>query len=241
MANWLRKLFHKPTPEEIATAKREAHIKAYEERMAKMPVYMKLDREKYMEPKFIYTPNIAYQKHYVIFDFETTGTDPHYCEIIEIGALKIADGEIIDKFQCLVKPKYAIPEDATAINHITNDMVKDAPEIENVIPSFLDFIGDSKLMGYNIGKFDFIILRRYAMALCGISLNNNLTDVYSLSRKKLDLPKYTLSDVARYFKIKPSNAHRSIGDCETTWEVFKKIQKIYQDEIKAKRQEKNET
>lgn len=206
-----------------------------------LPSYMKLDRNTYMEPKFRYFQNPAYQKHYIIYDFETTGVDPHYCEIIEIGAIKIADNEIIDRFQSLVKPKYPIPEDATAVNHITNEMVGDAPTIEQIFPLFLDFIADSRLVGYNIAKFDHIILRRYAVALCGKTLDNYITDVYSLSRKSLDLKKYTLSDVAKYFKIKPSNAHRSMGDCETTFECFKKLQDIRKKELEEKKEKKNES
>ena len=205
-----------------------------------MPSYMKLDRNLYTEPKTKYTPNIAHQKHFIVYDFETTGIDPHYCEIIEIGALKIADGEIVDRFQSLVKPAYPIPADATRVNHITNEMVQNAPTAEEIIPSFLDFIGDSKMMGYNNARYDHIILRRYAMAICGKSMDNLITDVYSLCRKKLDLNKYTLSDVAKYFNIDTSNAHRSIGDCETTFECFKRLQAIYQTELQEKKQAKNE-
>ena len=211
-----------------------------EQAKTEMPGYMRIDKNLYMEPKFRYFPNISSQKHYIVFDFETTGVDPNYCEIIEIGAIKIADNEIIDRFQSFVKPCFPIPPDATKVNNITNEMVANAPAAEQIIPLFLDFIGDSRLMGYNIARFDFIILRRYAMAICGKSLDNYITDVYSMSRKKLQLPKYTLSSVANHFKIPTSNAHRSIGDCETTFECYKKLQEIYKAELEAKKQAKNE-
>lgn len=204
------------------------------------PSYMRLNKKLYTEPKARYFPNIANQKHYVVYDFETTGVDPHSCEIIEIGALKVADGKIVDRFQSLVKPFYPIPEGASKVNHITNEMVKNAPTAYDIIPSFVDFIGDSKLIGYNIARFDHIILRRYVMDICGKSLDNYITDVYSLCRKKLNLDKYTLSDVASYYNIDTSNAHRSIGDCETTLECFKHIQELYKQELEEKKQAKNE-
>ncbi len=204
------------------------------------PYYMTIFRDRYMEPQAEFAPNIAHQKNYIVYDFETTNVDPFSCEIIEIGAIKITDGEITDKFQSLVKPFTPIPPEATKVNHITNEMVAEAPTAEEILPSFIEFIGDSKLLGYNIMKFDHIILRRYALAICDKFLDNNITDVYLISRKKLDLNKYTLSDVAKYFKIKNSNAHRAIGDCITTYECYKKIQEIYKNEIKEKRK-KNET
>lgn len=200
----------------------------------KSPSYMMLKPDSYMEPKAPYAPNYVHQKHYIVYDFETTGVDPHQCEIIEIGAIKVDDGKIIDRFQTLVKPFNPIPPGATKVNHITNAMVKDAPTAEEIIPSFIDFIGDSKLVGYNIMGFDHIILRRYAMAICGKSLNNYVTDVYQLCRKTIKIPKYTLSDVARYFNIDITNAHRSIGDCETTLKCFRELQKIYKENIAKK-------
>lgn len=196
---------------------------------ANLPPYFNVGQDRYMTPRAEFTPNYVNQKHYIVYDFETTGVDPHECEIIEIGALKIADGQIVDRFQSLVKPFYPIPADATQVNHITNAMVENAPSASEVLPRFLDFIEDSKLVGYNIVKFDHIILRRYAAGICGRSLSNYITDVFLLSRKSFDLPKYTLSDVANYLGVNVSNAHRSIGDCETTWECLKKLQEIYKE------------
>lgn len=202
-----------------------------------LPLYMTLKPDSYMEPRAPYAPNSAYQKHYIVYDFETTGIDPHQCEIVEIGAIKVDDGEIIDRFQTFIKPFNPIPAEATKVNHITNAMVKDAPTAEEVFTSFIDFIGDSKLVGYNIVGFDHIILRRYAMAICGKLLNNYVTDVYQLFRRTVKIPKNTLSDAAHYFDIDITDAHRSIGDCETTFKCFCELQKV----LKANRAKKNET
>lgn len=204
------------------------------------PSYMKVSRVSYMEPPIRYAQNISHQKHFVVFDFETTGIDVDYCEIIEIGALKYSEGEIIDTFETFVKPHFPIPSDATEVNHITNEMVEYAPSAEDIIPKFLDFIGDSKLIGYNIAKYDYIILRRYALGVCGVKLDNMITDVYKMARRKLALPKYRLSDVANHFMIDISNAHRALGDCETTLECFLKLQEIYRADLEYRRTHKDE-
>jgi len=195
------------------------------------PPYMTLEEYKYMNPPFRHSNSVSKMKDYVVFDFETTGTDAKYCEIIEIGAIKVLDGQIIEKFESFVKPYFRIPDDAIKINHITNEMVSNAPPAEKIIPAFLEFIGDSKLIGYNIKKYDFIILRRYAVAICGKTLDNMITDVYIMARKKLAMERYRLIDVAKHFKIDTSNAHRAIGDCVTTFECFKRLQQIYKDDL----------
>lgn len=193
------------------------------------PSYMTIDRSKYTEPRAQFCPRVSRQKNYVVYDFETTSGDPYSCEIVEIGALKVSDGQVVDRFQSLVKPFYPIPEESIRVHHITDDMVSAAPTAEQIIPLFLDFIGDSNLVGYNIMRFDHIILRRYAMAICGKFLDNYISDAYLLGSKILDLNRYTLSDVANHFGIEPSNVHRSVGDCEITLAVFKELQKLYRD------------
>lgn len=90
---------------------------------------------------------------YIAFDIETTGLDPMYDEIIEIGAIKIEDGKEIETFSTLIKPEYEIDEFITELTGITNEMVMDAPKINEVLPKFMDFIKDSIILGYNV-NFD---------------------------------------------------------------------------------------
>jgi len=80
-----------------------------------------------------YTPN------YVIFDLETTGISPNYDEVIEISALKVKGGEVVDEFNTLVNPGRKIPFGATKVNGITNAMVAEAPAFSHVLAEFLDF------------------------------------------------------------------------------------------------------
>ena len=97
---------------------------------------------------------LQYLPNYVLFDLETTGLVTELDAIIEISALKVKGGEIIDEFSTLVNPCMHIPYVASCVNGIVDDMVKDAPEIEEALKDFIAFVGNSVLMGHNIKRFD---------------------------------------------------------------------------------------
>ena len=103
-----------------------------------------------------YTPN------YVIFDLETTGISPNYDEVIEISALKVKGGEVVDEFNTLVNPGRKIPFGATKVNGITNAMVAEAPAFSHVLAEFLDFAEGLVLVGHNIARFDMKFIWRDA-------------------------------------------------------------------------------
>ena len=84
-----------------------------------------------------------YVPDYVLFDLETTGTSSNYDEVIEISAVKVQSGVIVDEFSQLVNPGRPIPFAASMVNHITDDMVAEAPEFEEILQVFMDFVGDS--------------------------------------------------------------------------------------------------
>lgn len=155
----------------------------------------------------------------IIFDLETTGFGAS-CEIIEISALKVVDNSIVDTFDTLVCPSSPISPNVTAINHITNDMVKNAPFPEDIIPDFLNFIGDNELIGHNITTFDLPVLRRYSYAICQHELLNPHSDVLYISKHKLELPDYKLKTIAEYFNIDYSGAHRALKDCYITYQCL---------------------
>lgn len=90
---------------------------------------------------------------YVVFDLETTGFSPIKDKIIEIGAVKVEHGEITDKFSTFVNPKVPIPFQITQLTSITDQMVIGAPDIETVLPQFMEFIGDAALVAHN-ASFD---------------------------------------------------------------------------------------
>ena len=174
-------------------------------------------------------PNTANEKRsdYIVFDLETTGIDTRTTEIVEIGAIKVLNGKIIDSFSSLVKPARPIPADATQVNNITNDMVKNAPAPSRIIPQFVNFIGNNVLMGYNIENFDMPILMRYAKEICRKDLSNSTIDVYKMVQTKLaDIPNRKLTTVASYFNLSIDGAHRVIEDCALTNQVYLKIKDI---------------
>ena len=95
-----------------------------------------------------------YTPDYVIFDLETTGISPNYDEVIEISALKVKGGKVVDEFNTLVNPGRKIPFGATKVNGITNAMVAEAPAFSHVLAEFLDFAEGLVLVGHNIARFD---------------------------------------------------------------------------------------
>mgnify|MGYP000252494550 FL=1 len=117
-----------------------------------------------------YTPN------YVIFDLETTGISPNYDEVIEISALKVKGGEVVDEFNTLVNPGRKIPFGATKVNGITNAMVAEAPAFSHVLAEFLDFAEGLVLVGHNIARFDMKFIWRDAEQYFGEIPQNNYVD-----------------------------------------------------------------
>lgn len=160
---------------------------------------------------------------YIVFDLETSGLDIITCEIIEVGAIKVFDDEVVDSFSSLICPKGEIDKAAIEVNSISLIDLYNAPTEEYVIPDFFNFISGYDLCGYNIKTFDIPILRRYARKY-NFNLSNNVNDVLPLARQKLGfLKNKTLSSVAAYFKIDTSFAHRAVSDCKITLDAFKKL------------------
>ena len=163
---------------------------------------------------------------FVVFDLETTGLDTNTCKIIEIGAVKLVDGVITQQFSTFVNPMEHIPDDATMTNNITDDMVKDAPTIEQVFPDFYKFIEGSVLVAHNIA-YDFPIVNRYAKKF-GYVLDNEKQDTLLLAQKHLgQLKKHTLSKVCEFFNIPLIGAHRAVNDTVATAKVFVKLIENY--------------
>ena len=118
---------------------------------------------------------------YVVFDFETTGMNPIVNRIIEIGAVKVIDNNIVDSFSQLINPMQYITTRISNVVNITNDMVEDCPIIEDVLPNFLEFIEDFPLVAHN-ARFDMGFLINNAHRL-GYEVNNVVLDTLLLSRK----------------------------------------------------------
>lgn len=162
-----------------------------------------------------------YTNEYVIFDLETTGLDPDVDAIIEISALKVKDGEIIDEFSTLVNPCMHIPYEASCVNGIVDDMVKDAPKIEEALKDFIAFVGNNVLMGQNIKRFDLRFIQRDAVRYFGKSLTNDYVDTLFVAQRYLpELDSYSLESLADYYDISYDGAHRALADCRINKKVY---------------------
>lgn len=158
---------------------------------------------------------------YVLFDLETTGLSPATDAIIEISALKVSDGEVVDEFSTLVNPGMHIPYFASSVNGITDDMVEDAPDIEQALQDFITFVGDSVLIGHNIRRFDMGFIQRDAVHYFGRQLTNELVDTLMLSKRYLpDLGSHSLESLAGHYDISYEGAHRALADCHINKQVY---------------------
>ncbi len=162
-----------------------------------------------------------YVPDYVLYDLETTGTSWYYDEVIEISAVKVRKGKVVDEFNELVNPKRPIPSAAGMVNHISDEMVADAPVFSEILPEFLAFIGDDVLVGHNIKSFDMKFLYRD----CEKYLNQTLTNDYvdTLAVAKVCFPDWKhrrLSDLAEYYGISTAGAHRALTDCKMNQKVY---------------------
>ena len=159
---------------------------------------------------------------YVVFDLETTGLDGAHDEIIEIGACKIIDGKIVELFSTFVNPNKHISKEITELTGITNDMVKDAPTINYVLPDFYKFCYGSTIVGHNV-QFDMSFIytagRKFAY-----NFDNPLMDTLEMARKKVPgLRNYKLGTVAEKLSVSLENAHRAVHDATATAKVFIKL------------------
>jgi len=161
---------------------------------------------------------------YIVFDLETTGTNIKKDKIIEIGAIKIKNNEIIDKFETLINPNIPIPYKATEINHITDEMVKDAPTFEEIADKLYIFLKDSILAGYNADTFDINLLYD-AYEELGIKFTNDFIDILNIAKNILpELNNYKLEeDLVPYYNIEVKQSHRAISDCITEYKVFNEL------------------
>lgn len=165
---------------------------------------------------------------YTVIDLETTGLSTKNCEIIEMSAVKIRNCQIIDTFETLIKPNAEIPYIVTQKTNITNEMVENAPKINDIFQEFLDFIGDDIVLGHNIDSYDIPILCRYCKELNLDTFNNSTLDTLQFARKcEIDVPDHKLTTLANYFEIEHKNAHRALADCIANHECYQSLKELY--------------
>ena len=167
-----------------------------------------------------------YLSDYIVFDLETTGISCASDQVIEISALKVKNGCVIDEFSTLVNPQIPIPFHATKVNGITDDMVKNSPVFEQALQAFLEFAGDAVLVGHNIHCFDMKFLYRDIDRFWNMSLSNDYIDTLQMARVCLpQLHHHKLTDLANYYGISSEGAHRALCDCRMNQKVFELLGK----------------
>lgn len=162
-----------------------------------------------------------FEDDFVVFDIETTGFSSEDNRIIEIGAVKISNGEIIDSFNYFVNPKVSIPYKITELTGINNDMVKDAETIEEVLPKFLTFIGNSIVVAHN-ADFDTGFIKVNCRRM-GLEFNSGIIDTLPLARFLFpNLKKHKLNVICDHLGISLENHHRAVDDAKATSEILLK-------------------
>lgn len=168
-----------------------------------------------------------YVKDYIVFDLETTGLRPELDAIIEISAIKVENGDVLSKYSTLVNPEMHIPASATAVNGITDEMVAAAPGLYTAVGEFLEFIGDSILVGHNIHTFDTNFIYDAAVSTMNREVRNDYIDTLYMSRKCLpQLAHHRLSDISEYFNIDISGAHRALNDCIMNQKCYEELGRL---------------
>lgn len=166
---------------------------------------------------------------FVIVDIETTGLNPVSDEIIEIGAMKAADGELKDIFNKLVRPEGAVSEEITRLTGISSDMLEGCPPIDEVLREFIGFIGNAPLIAHN-AEFDISFIKDKLKRSAGGELVNGVICTLQTARALLpNLDNHKLHTIAKYFNIEINGRHRAIGDCEATYHIWQHMTKKLED------------
>lgn len=165
----------------------------------------------------------SYDDEYVVFDIETTGLNKEKGKITEIGAVKIKDRQIIDRYSTFIDPEEKLSEEIINLTNITDDMLAGQRKIGEVLPEFLDFVGDAVLVAHN-ASFDTGFVRIKADELGIKNRHNTILDTLELSRTLLkDLKKHKLDVVAKRLGVSLEGHHRAVNDAEATAEIFLKL------------------
>ena len=156
---------------------------------------------------------------FICFDIETTGLSAARDKITEIGAVKVENGIITDKFSTFVNPEMPIPQKITQLTGITDEMVKDAPSQSEAVSAFLDFAGDNVLVAHN-APFDTSFIAK-ACEDMGREYNYTSIDTVAISRAILtDIKNCKLDTVAKFLRLGEFNHHRATDDAEMLAKIF---------------------
>lgn len=173
-----------------------------------------------------------WEKHfndYTVIDLETCGLfGEDRNRVIELSAIRVRNGVVVNEFSSLVNPRCLIPKQIMDITGINNTMVADAPTIESVLPDYLEFLSDDIIVGYNLTTYDYNIIYDLAETLLNRTFSNDFVDVlYAAKRVICDIDKFRLENVCSYYNIDYTGAHHALRDCYLTKEAYDKLNDYY--------------
>ena len=167
-------------------------------------------------------------REYVSLDLETTGLEPKKDRIIEIGAVKIRDGQIQETYATLVDPQTKIPERITELTGISSQMVEGKPFGQEAVKGLLDFCGELPLLGHNI-MFDYSFVKHSAVNM-GMDFEKKGMDTLKLARNRLpDLESKSLQNLRQYYHLPQEEAHRALEDALTTFRLYERLREEFEE------------
>jgi DNA polymerase III subunit alpha, Gram-positive type len=164
----------------------------------------------------------------IVLDTETTGLDHKTEKLIEIAAVKMQQGEIVETFTSLVNPQKPIRHSSFLIHNISEEMVQDAPPIDEVLPRFLEFVGDHAYVAHN-AIFDYSFINEATKALYGKRFLNNRIDTFEMYRSVFpDEPSHGLNALLRRFGFDEDVVHRALDDAMCLAKVYPRLRELYE-------------
>lgn len=163
---------------------------------------------------------INLDSEFVVFDIETTGLNPKYDDIIEIGAVKIVNRQVIDSFSTFVSIDRKLPGKIIELTSITDDMLINQPVITNVLPEFFKFVGNAVLVAHN-ASFDTSFIKNKAKVYLNENYDPSILDTLELSKALMkDVKNHKLNTLVKKLGIKLENHHRAVDDASATGQLF---------------------
>lgn len=165
-----------------------------------------------------------YPDNYIVFDIETSGLNPKKDKIIEIGAVKYIDNKKVAEFNYLINPRIKLQKIITQVTGLTDKDLINKPTINEILPKFIDFIGDYPVIGHNV-SFDIDFINNNLKSLHYSKLENDVIDTLFLSRITIyDIKNHRLKTLKEYLNLN-YDSHRSMCDCYTCNEVYQYCKK----------------
>ena len=167
------------------------------------------------------------KNRYVALDVETTGLDPARDRLLEIGAVKVENGAIVDSFHTLINTGIEIPWRIQELTGITDEMQKTGRALEPAMGALVSFCEGYPILGHNV-QFDYGFLKQGAVR-CGLSFEKDGADTLKIARKLLPgMRSRTLTAMCAYYRVDPGHSHRALDDARSAHEIFLRMQEEFQ-------------